>query len=323
MPPRTITVAATQEGDHRTIKAALDQATPGSTIRILDDATYNEAIVFANPSRMTGITLESPARATVRPPATAMSALLIQDTPGVTVRGLRLACATDQHVVLLNGKLEGVSLEKLDVAQPGSSLKAAVFLTEGTHGTPERPIRLSGLNLDAGTQGVVLAGMADGTPGASVRIEGCRVKGQMVLAILVEAVRDVTIADCIFTGGQIGLNLDLKQAGRSSGLTVRNNTFYNNTAWMGFESTDLDHKDILIERNLIAGCSQIRPSVQGLESVAPVWFRDNLWLDAPSEELARLVATRVEAIRWVSTDEASTDYLRPADAAQVTIKDSR
>ena len=70
------------------------------------------------------------------------------------MRGLRLTRSVDQHVVVLQGALDGVTLEKLDVDQPGNSLKAAVFITEGTHGTPERPIRLSGVNVSAGTQGL-------------------------------------------------------------------------------------------------------------------------------------------------------------------------
>ena len=68
-PPRTITVSRSQDGHHRTIKAAMDEATPGSTIRILDDAMYNEAVVIAAPGRLEGVTIESRARATLKPPS--------------------------------------------------------------------------------------------------------------------------------------------------------------------------------------------------------------------------------------------------------------
>ena len=107
-------------------------------------------------------------------------------------------------------------------------------------------------------------------------IEGCRIKGPMILAILWEAVRDVTFSNNLFTGGEVGLSLELRQSGRSSGITVRNNTFYNSTAWIGFGFSDLGREDVHIERNLIVGCSEVRPSAHGLEHVAKDWFRDNL-----------------------------------------------
>ena len=140
--------------------------------------------------------------------------------------------------------------------------------------------------------------------------------------VLHGSVRDLTISDCIFTGGNIGLNLYLNQPGRSSGLRIRNNTFFNNVSWIGYGYSELGQKDVIIERNLVAGSTQVHPGVQDLATVARVWFRDNLWQDAPNDELSGLVAKRVEAIRWVSTDETSPDYLRPADTPQVTITEA-
>jgi serine/threonine protein kinase len=320
--PRTITVSRTEAVHHPTIKSALDEATPGSTIRILDDAVYSEAVLIADPERLQGVVIESPARATLKPPAGTIGALSIKDTPGVTVRGLRLVCSTDQHVALLEGGLEGVTLETLDIEQPAHSQRAAIFVTEGTHGSPARPVRLSGLKVDGGAQGLVIAGTSEGTPASSIRVERCRFKAREVLVVLHGAVRDATVADCIFTGGNIGLNLYLNQPGRSSGLHVQNNTFFNNVSWIGFGYCEPDQKDVVIERNLVAGSTQVHPGVQDLTAFARAWFRDNLWQDAPADDLSGLVARRVESIRWVSTDEASPDYVRPADATQVTISEA-
>jgi hypothetical protein len=315
-----LTVAHSDAGEYRTIQEALALAGRGSIIQILDDSTYDEAIVIADSQRLRDVTIESPLRATLAPPGGEVAALTINGTPGITIRQLQLKCSPDQHGIVLYGDLEAVSLENLSIVQPAASQRAAIYVTAGTHGTTERPVRLSRLKLSSGGLGLVIGGGTTRVPTSQIRVEGCRIQGQGVLAILDTAVREVTIAENILTGGLIGLNLNLTQSGGSSALNICSNTFYKINSWIGFGLSNLDQEGVSIDRNLIVECSQVQPTAQDLSRIAPLWFHDNVWEISPENPSAHLFARTVSDVRWASTDAKSPDYLRPADPAQVMIE---
>jgi serine/threonine protein kinase len=78
-------------GQFRTISEALSKVDhPGMTIRVLDDATYTEAVVIRGHAEYAHLTLDAPKRATLVAPAPAHMAITILQVPGVTVRGFRL-----------------------------------------------------------------------------------------------------------------------------------------------------------------------------------------------------------------------------------------
>jgi serine/threonine protein kinase len=320
--PRIITVAHSDSGEFRTIQEALAVARRGSIIQILDDATYDEAIVIADSQRLRDVTIESLMRATLAPLGGDVAALTINDTPGVTIRQLQLKCSPDQHGIVLYGDVDALSLDSLSIVQPAASQRAAIYVTAGTHGTAEHPVRLSRLKLSCGGLGVVIVGNTARAPTSEIRMEGCRIEGQGVLAILDTAVRDLTLTENIFTGGLIGLNLNLTQSRGSSALRIHNNTFYKINSWIGFGLSNLDQEGISVDRNLIVECSQVQPTAQDLSHVAPLWFHDNFWEIRADNPSAHLFAHPVSAVRWTSTDTKSPDYLRPADPAQVTLDHS-
>src|SRR5262249_9466212 len=63
--PGVLTVSKKKEGrgKYRTINEALAKAGPGQTVRVLDDAVYEEAVTLDDPKRHEGITLEAANRA--------------------------------------------------------------------------------------------------------------------------------------------------------------------------------------------------------------------------------------------------------------------
>ncbi len=318
--PLQLTVSDREPAHFARLADAVSYATPGSTIRILDDGTYEGPIWITDQRRSRDLTIESPLGATLSAPEAEIAALVIKNTPGVTVRGLRIVCSSvTQHGVVFYYDVTGASLENVQIEQPKDSRASAVYATAGTHGSPENPLRLSGLDLSAGLLGIALIGEKSGFSVSSVQIEHCRIQGEGNLIILEHSVQDVTVIDNILTGGEIGLNLSLTDATRPTNIVVHNNTFYGCNAWAGLGDTDAQLKGIALTRNLVVNCRSVYPTSHDLAVVGPLWFQKNVWSKNGPE--VGYVARSVDEVPLVSTDPASPDYLRPADPASVSLKD--
>src|SRR5262249_27259825 len=76
-------------GKYRTISEALRNVKRGRTVRVLDDAVYQETLRINSPSHHAGITLEAARGATIETSTTGPM-ILIDGVPGVTLRGFRL-----------------------------------------------------------------------------------------------------------------------------------------------------------------------------------------------------------------------------------------
>jgi len=110
-----LTVAKNGTGQYSTIGAALEKVNPGQTIRVLDDAVYNEAVRIDNRTRMKGLTLESPRGATILTQTGQTIGLLVLNVPGVTVRGFRLrANFGSAFLCVVYGKSPGATIDGLD-----------------------------------------------------------------------------------------------------------------------------------------------------------------------------------------------------------------
>src|SRR5262249_17856197 len=113
--PNVLTVSQKPEdgGRFRTINAALEQAKPGTTIRVLDAKTDPEVLSLTQASRHAGITLEAPHRATLAPGKTPIG-LDIVSVAGVTVRGFHLQPGPDTGcLIAVRDQSPGVVLEDL------------------------------------------------------------------------------------------------------------------------------------------------------------------------------------------------------------------
>src|SRR5262249_38087157 len=144
--PRILTVSQDSKdgGTFRTIGAALEQAKPGMTVRVLDAATYAETLAVNRASKHEGILIESPRQATLLVPEGSPEGLAITNVPSVTVRGFRLRPGgKDQILVGLGGRSQGTVLEDLEVhpsAGAGGCGIGVVFLAVG-RGDPPVVIR--------------------------------------------------------------------------------------------------------------------------------------------------------------------------------------
>ena len=114
--PNVLTVSkdAKDGGQYRTINEALDKVKAGQTVRVLDDATYSEAIALQRRDRFEGVTLEAPRRATLHFPAPAKVGIVV-GVPHVTVRGFRIQTnRPGTFCMAVLGPCPGARLEELE-----------------------------------------------------------------------------------------------------------------------------------------------------------------------------------------------------------------
>jgi hypothetical protein len=115
---KLLTVSKDGKADFGTIGEALAKAEPWTTIRVLDDAHYPEALTITDAERQTGLCLEAVKGAVIEMPTRSYQALAIKSVPHVRVAGFRFTekgTSDDpfRAFVLVTGKATGVTLTGL------------------------------------------------------------------------------------------------------------------------------------------------------------------------------------------------------------------
>jgi hypothetical protein len=88
----TVSKDPAHKAKYATLTAALkDVAQPWATVRVLDDATYEEALKLSDRERLAGLLLEASRGAMLALPKDANEVLRSNDIPDLTVRGFRLS----------------------------------------------------------------------------------------------------------------------------------------------------------------------------------------------------------------------------------------
>jgi serine/threonine protein kinase len=116
--PRVLTVSKRPEdgGRFRTIQEALDEVEPGMTIRVLDDAVYEEHLLINRREQYRGVVLEATSKASIRRPPGKTDVVWIRGVPGFTLRGFRFTSSPGDHAqVYITGSCPGVILDHLDM----------------------------------------------------------------------------------------------------------------------------------------------------------------------------------------------------------------
>ena len=310
VPSRVLTVSKRGDAKFTRLDRALEDAGPGSIVRITDGATYEGAITIDDPARLEGLTIEATAGATLAAPPGAVCVVRVAGTPGVALRGFQIKAGEGQHGLIAAGDVPGLTIDRVRIDQPSGVVQAALYLESGTGGTRSRPIVLRNLDLDVGGLGVGIFG-TPARPASNIRLEDCRIKGHGVLVLLDGAVRDVAIVGNILRGGGNGLNFNLSPANGSGDILVANNTFCGNKTWVCVPE-GLEQAGIAVHRNLILDVPEVQANDADLARVAP-WFADNAWRAVAGMDRARAskVALVKDQIPIRSADPSSPDFLRP------------
>ena len=306
--PRAPVVRTVGAAGERSLAGALAHALPGDTIRILDSRRYEGPFLLDDPGRYRGLTIEAAPGASPTLAATAGgTVVLVRDTPGLTLRGLRFATRPDQHALKVEGAAEGLTLAGLRTAKAdGVASWAHLYLAEGARGTPERPIVIRDCRIEGGRMGLVLEGDS-GRPVAHVRVLANLFLGAETHLDLLQNLRDVQVADNRFAGGAVALWVNLP-AGRAEGLVIEQNTILDAGDWLGPAESSPSQRSIVIRRNAILG----RPSgaFEGLlAGYVDGWrFEGNLREAGPDGPTARALPSLT--VRSRSPDDPG--FLRPS-----------
>ncbi|MDP7014504.1 MAG: protein kinase [Pirellulaceae bacterium] len=218
-----VTVSQDGGGDYVSIVSALADVKPGDTVRVIDSGTYAKPLVLNSASQFANVTLEATNGATLA--TKSLSAISIENTPGVTVRGFRLEFSRpDVHGVTLIGDVPGALIEDISIHSPIDSNKAGVQLV-GAAGTIESPIVIRDLYIRNPATCICLGGKAD--PVRNVRILGNSLTSpelqKGVCLILEGSVYDVVVRDNRMYKVNFGLSVLSDQT--IERVIVENNTF--------------------------------------------------------------------------------------------------
>ena len=117
-----------------TIAAALDAAEEGMTVRVLDDAVYEEFLWIT--TRHGGVTLEAAGNATVRGLPEKSDVVDMRNVPRFTLRGLHFT--GKNHLIHIEGHCPGTVLDRLNVT--GNEHSDLIDLYANAAGTKDAPI---------------------------------------------------------------------------------------------------------------------------------------------------------------------------------------
>lgn len=307
----SLTVSKTGQADHQTIGEALARAGPGSTIRILDDAVYDEVIRIDDAERLRGLTLEADKHPTLAGRVGKQTVLAVRNTLGLTIRGVQVKPGADQHGIMIMGNVAGLTIDRVTCTHPEESKWANVYICEGAKGSRESPIRLQNCQFEFGEMGVNLDSLRGGAKVCFVQLENNRFLGNGMHIVLNEDVEDVGIRGNIFVGGTgVGMNLN----GPSAHLIIGCNTFFHTPGWLRLLGASGSAREVLVYNNLILGAERIDLPGGTVAQLAETWsFKNNWWEPGPqtSLEVAKLVADVKANVALLSRDPEQVNFLRP------------
>jgi serine/threonine protein kinase len=310
-PSRVLTVAQSGDADFASLGVALRRCSPRTTVRVLDDATYREALVVNNPATCRGLTLEAKQGATLAPPVGFSSALRISNTPDVTVRGLAVQTAVSQFAILIEGKAEGVTLENVTCTQSEDTQWANVYLAEGAHGSPENPITIRSCVFESSFVGIMIQGGAD-RAAASVEVENNRFTGRAKHHVMLhEAIEGIVIRGNVFEDEGQGVRVSLSAYSPSGRIRIGNNTFYGKGPWLSLTNPELA-EDVVVYNNLVLGSESIGHQ-EWLAGLAQWSFHNNVWEPSGDTDVdaARQVAELREDVGLLSRERDDANFLHP------------
>ncbi|MGL4419775.1 MAG: hypothetical protein ACRCZF_03840, partial [Gemmataceae bacterium] len=265
-----------------TLTMALQKASPGDVIRILDDEIDDGPVAINNPKRLKDIVIESgvenrpvrwipPAPSSVKP----VPLLELRDVEGVTLRNITINLRGQYEIgVSLSGYIPGTTLTGIEVLEP----KLTGFRL-ATSGDQQRPVQLVRCRVAA--KGDILAAVVlAGTSKLATRnltIKDCRFEGPGQTAVRIEGlVLNVELNNNRVFRWKNAIVLGGDPPASSMKLAARGNTF----AEIGEAAIRLDQEykgekphEFVIENNLFL---QTKSILQGPSDLLPGWkFESN------------------------------------------------
>lgn len=253
-----LTVAQDGTGQFKTIGEALDKVSEGQTIRVLDNAVYQELVKINRATSQAGITLESPLGATLKFPSPDFG-IRIVNVPRVTVRGF--TCTNDGELkcfVLASGRCQGLRLSSLKMNATSQAIYSIAL--EGIAPGPD-PMFVENCTIYGGSIGIRLSGFLTynqpNTSGA-ILIRDNTILNAMQGLSLVGSLKNVCVAgNRVGLSEMVGLQLENLLPGTEN-ILIANNSFVECTAAFRYwdnGNLQIARKNIRITNNLMLRCA--------------------------------------------------------------------
>jgi serine/threonine protein kinase len=297
---RRLTVSQKQEGGgrFRTITEALEKVEPGMTIRVLDDAVYEEQIRVNRPDQYRGVTLEAvkggkipTIQMTKGKQKPNMFCVQIDGVEGFTLRGFKVWSAGLQcDLVSVVNLCPGTVLTDLDLEAPGPE-GGCVFMVNQPLAPEHAPLVIQNCTLHSQVWGIVVVGnvaeqIDQSQPCNRIVIRNNVISGCKHAVALPGACKHIHIVGNKILGcGGPAIVLPDPLPGTSDVL-IANNTFYENGGALHIfdDSTNKELKDVVLQ------CKNMR-------------FQNNLVLQ-PNKVMGDLLFFVHERGNWKSPNKA-------------------
>jgi tRNA A-37 threonylcarbamoyl transferase component Bud32 len=334
-----LTVAKNGRGQFTTITEALAAVKPGMTVRVLDDATYAEALNLTLPSRYAGLTLEAVNGATLAPANLAVGVRIV-DVPRITLRGFR--CRPGEGVrfmIVAGGRTQGLHLDDLEIRSSGGT--AVAISLEGLSSTGELSV-VDNCTIQGVGGGLRISGADNYTspmPCGRVALRNNTVLEVAQHAIFVlGCVKEIQVTgNRVAFAGLSGIQLENLLPGTEEILVANNTLFECQNAFRLWDDARKDNppRTVRMANNLTLGgrtadmvyvdsggkSADPRGPGDG-RSLLTAWSWSNNWRETEVPKGGDLFSrswippgptdTRRESIELLSRDPANTKFLRPA-----------
>jgi hypothetical protein len=159
--PRVLTVSKRPQdrARFRTIGAALDEVEEGMTIRVLDNAVYDEFLMVTQRHR--GVTLEAVGTATLRGLPHKDTIVIMRNALDFVLRGFRFVCSDRQDhkgnaQIHIAGLCPGVVLDRLSMT--GNNKTSCIEMYSNAAGTKDAPIVIQNCRMREGVDAIHIQG---------------------------------------------------------------------------------------------------------------------------------------------------------------------
>jgi predicted Ser/Thr protein kinase/nitrous oxidase accessory protein NosD len=255
-PKKVITVSKEPQagGDCRSINEALRQALPGTTVRIIDGADYEEAIRIQRGDLHAGLTIEAPGGATLVATSTELPALTVQHIARVTLRGLRFRSRNRCYLVTVIGRSPGIVLENLQFETEGATGNIPISLEALDLAPDEPPVTVRGCTMRRAETAIRVSGIHDDyrTPLSCGRvlIHGCLIEDSSRGILLIGGAHDILVAgNRIFGASLAAIQLE-NLVGDAGRILIANNTVVFSAHALRLWDGSIKGKEIAIRNNL-------------------------------------------------------------------------
>jgi hypothetical protein len=312
------------------LNAALAKATPQTTIRVLDDATYRETVRIIGSQRFAGLKIiaEKQARLAPRDPQKPTPRLIeISLVNDVLLKGWKIDAPKDGHAIYVV-ESGNVVLEDLDINQPADVGAIGAIQLHAMRSQTDGPVEIKNCKIVTAAEAHCVWIHGTSRPPHEIRLTGNRFErrsngGTNVVVYLADGdatLSKLTLRDNLFIGGHSAINMFLHGTLPPHSLAVINNTFFEAKNWLTFDTVQPTEPIARITNNLIVGSEPIEsPNV---DEVVRHWeFRSNWWecgvSSDPDPGRGGIIAESKPAgsLRFLSRDTQQVDFMRPASDA--------